>query len=67
VVDTSAPIRDEIEQFAKAMRQEKKRHRQAMQLAEARGRIAASLIMLSRYEPRYESVLAFLEDQWQNI
>jgi len=37
--------------------------KKAATIAEARGRIQVMLIMLSRYEPWYETVLASLEDQ----
>ncbi|HEY8748892.1 MAG TPA: hypothetical protein VIM11_13005 [Tepidisphaeraceae bacterium] len=39
--------------------------KKAEAITESRGRIQVMLIMLSRYEPWYETVLASLEDQWR--
>jgi hypothetical protein len=54
-----------LAEFRRTMEIEQRIRKRAAAIAEARGRIQLMLIMLSRYEPRYEAVLASLEDQWR--
>jgi hypothetical protein len=65
VQDTEAPIREELERFAREMEREKMRRKRSLRIAEARGRIIVMLIGLSRYESHYEAVRASLEDEWR--
>jgi len=65
-VTTDTPIREELERFAREMRLQKKRAERRRKVAEARGRIIVMLMGLARYEPQYEGVRAFVEEQWQS-
>jgi len=64
---TDVSIREELERFAREMRVQKKRVERGRKIVEARGRIMVMLTGLSRYEPQYEGVRAFLEDEWQSV
>jgi len=65
-VTTDMPIREELERFAREMRLQKKRAERRRKVVEARGRIIVMLMGLARYEPQYEGVRAFVEEQWQS-
>jgi len=67
VTMTDVSIREELERFAREMRVQKKRVERGRKIVEARGRIMVMLAGLSRYEPQYEGVRAFLEDEWQSV
>ena len=62
---TASSVEEELERFAREMEQTEKKRKRARKIAEARGRIIVMLIGLARYEPRYETVKALLEDEWR--
>jgi hypothetical protein len=62
-----ASVRDELERFEAEVKRHRKRVERGRRIMEARGRIIVTLIGLSRYEPRYEGVRAFVEDQWRSV
>ena len=67
VRDTDASVEEELERFEHEMKRQKRKIERGRKIVEARGRIMVMLIGLARYEPHYECVRAFIEDEWKSI
>jgi len=62
-----AAIRERIADTRRAIRRVEKMQERAAAVAEIRGHIRATLLMLTRYEPHYGDLLAALEDEWSTF
>jgi hypothetical protein len=65
--DADASVCEELARFEREMKLHRKRVERGRKIMEARGRIMVMLTGLARYEPQYEVVRAFVEDQWQTV
>ena len=67
VRDADTSVREELERFEAEMKRHKRQVERGRKIVEARGRIMVMLMGLARYEPWYEGVRAFVEDQWRSV